>query len=198
MVRTYISNDRVLSIYAHLEGSFYIILKDSLRKIPALGYFMELFHFIFLSRQWKQDQIRMRETLDAILATGPSKMALLLYPEGTNMSQNTIQKSQSYAHTHRKPVLQNVLLPHTTGLYFCIKTLQSEIGNPYLLVRGKLTTGFHDCIPRSQAGCTCLRLLLYWYVPTRLTQRPSCSPVSLHQRFISTATSSLSRRTNSP
>lgn len=159
---------------------------------------MGLFNFIFLSRQWKQDKVRMRETLGAILATGTSKMALLMYPEGTNMSKNTIRKSQTYAQTHHKPVLQNVLLPHTTGLYFCAKSLQTEIANPYLLVRGGLITGFHHRIRGSRARCTCIRLLQHRYAAPRLTQHLSFSPASLHPKYIFTATLSPFPRTNSP
>lgn len=113
-------------------------MKDSLRKIQPFGYFMTLFQFLFLSRHWKEDQIRMRKTLDSILSTSPSKMAILIYPEGTNISEKTVQRSHSYADKVQRPKLKNVLLPHTTGLYFCVKALQSKLSNAYIMVSGLL------------------------------------------------------------
>ncbi|WFC99540.1 hypothetical protein MYAM1_002285 [Malassezia yamatoensis] len=126
---------RALSVYADLEANFYIVMKDSLRRIPILGYYMGLLQFFFLSRNWEKDQARLKTTLQSILETGPSKLALLLYPEGTNISRNTIRKSHNYSASHNKPMLQNVLLPHSTGLYFCTKTIQSKLPNTYILVR---------------------------------------------------------------
>lgn len=104
---------------------------------------MTMFQFLFLSRDWKKDQIRMQNTLDSILTTGRTKMAILIYPEGTNMSISTYPKSKKYAEKVGHPVLHNVLLPHTTGLFFCSKLLQAKLSNPYLLVRFLLTPGLH-------------------------------------------------------
>ncbi|WFD44077.1 hypothetical protein MPSI1_002742 [Malassezia psittaci] len=120
-------------------------MKESLRRIPVLGYYMGVLQFFFLSRNWENDQARLKSTLQSILQTGPSKLALLLYPEGTNISRNTIRKSHQYSASHNKPMLQNVLLPHSTGLYFCTKTIQSKLPNTYILPA--LTSSHADCPP---------------------------------------------------
>lgn len=50
---------------------------------------------------------------------------LILFPEGTNLSANTRNKSIKYAEKVNKQPFKNVLLPHVTGLYTIIKTLSS-------------------------------------------------------------------------
>lgn len=108
---------------------------------------MKIFQFLFLSRNWNKDQRTMRATLDSILETGPEKLALLLYPEGTNMSRNQHPKSLKFAERIGRRGLKNVLLPHSTGLYFCIKSLQSRLDHVYLLVRlTELIAGFYHCL----------------------------------------------------
>lgn len=61
---------------ARLSEGVYIILKDALSKIPVLGYGMNNFNFMFLSRKWDQDKVRLTNQLLEIDAdargSGPS------------------------------------------------------------------------------------------------------------------------------
>ena len=108
---------------------------------------MKVFQFLFLSRNWEKDQCTMRATLDSILETGTRKIALLLYPEGTNMNRSQHPKSLKFAEKIGRRGLTNVLLPHSTGLYFCIKSLQSKLDHVYLLVRLTiLIAGLYHCL----------------------------------------------------
>ncbi|XBW35428.1 hypothetical protein QEN19_000994 [Hanseniaspora menglaensis] len=50
---------------------------------------------------------------------------LILFPEGTNLSANTKNKSIEYAKKIDKAPFQNVLLPHVTGIYEILKNLTS-------------------------------------------------------------------------
>ena len=52
---------------------------------------------------------------------------LLLFPEGTNFSPNTLPKSEAYSKKMDLPVFNNVLLPRVTGLRSCLKTLQPSV-----------------------------------------------------------------------
>ncbi|KAL6925929.1 hypothetical protein ACO0SA_000538 [Hanseniaspora valbyensis] len=48
---------------------------------------------------------------------------LILFPEGTNLSANTKNKSAEFAKKIDRKPFNNVLLPHVTGLYEVLKTL---------------------------------------------------------------------------
>lgn len=111
--------------------NFYIIMKDSLKKIPILGYGMENYNFIFLSRKWENDQKIMTEQLNKINETNLNKDIkedlkknwLLIFPEGTNMSDNRKEISDNFIKKNNYKLLNQVLLPRVRGLYLSICTL---------------------------------------------------------------------------
>ncbi|GMF02447.1 unnamed protein product [[Candida] boidinii] len=111
--------------------NFYIIMKDSLKKIPILGYGMENYNFIFLSRKWENDQKIMTEQLNKINETNLNKDIkedlkknwLLIFPEGTNMSDNRKEISDNFIKENNYKLLNQVLLPRVRGLYLSICTL---------------------------------------------------------------------------
>lgn len=141
---------------ADLGGFVYIILKDSLRKIPLLGYGMKNYDFIFLSRKWIKDKLTMGTQLARIDANargkGPASgytadanghwpkgedktrtwpYSLIIFPEGTNISANTRGKTEAYAAKVGKKPFRHVLLPKTTGLRFSLLQLQDSLDEVY-------------------------------------------------------------------
>ncbi|KAH3684874.1 hypothetical protein WICPIJ_004152 [Wickerhamomyces pijperi] len=134
-----------------LSSFIYIMLKDSLKHLPILGFGMQRFRFIFLSRSWKSDEITMGNALSRIDADARGKgtssgclrdlygefeagidknktwpFALVLFPEGTNLSANTRGKSEAYALKNNKPIFKHVLLPKTTGLRYSLLKLKDS------------------------------------------------------------------------
>lgn len=57
--------------------------------------------------------------------------SLILFPEGTNLSSNTRQKSAAYAEKVGRKPFQNVLLPHTTGLRTSLRLLKPSLESVY-------------------------------------------------------------------
>ena len=106
------------------------MLKDSLKWIPIIGTGMQLFGFIFLARNWKQDRPAIQRRLRQLQSDRDWPMWLLLYPEGTNLSPTTIERARDYAKKVNGPELQRVLLPRSTGLRFCLENLRASV--PYL------------------------------------------------------------------
>lgn len=62
--------------------------------------------------------------------------SLILFPEGTNLSANTRQKSAAYAAKTDKVPFQNVLLPHITGLRTAIQLLKPSLEAVYDITIG--------------------------------------------------------------
>ena len=121
------------------HGYIYIILKESLKYIPVIGTGMMFYGFIFMSRKMAVDQPRMAHRLRKLSEahTDPSgktyynPMWLLLFPEGTNISANGRTKSAAWADKMGYKDPEHVLLPRSTGMYFCLSELQGSVDYVY-------------------------------------------------------------------
>jgi 1-acyl-sn-glycerol-3-phosphate acyltransferase len=81
-----------------------------------------------MARKWEQDEPRLAHRLSKLAAAKDDPMWLLIFPEGTNLSPNTLPKSQSWAKKEDiSPHPKHLLLPRTTGLKFCLENLQSTV-----------------------------------------------------------------------
>ncbi|ETI19508.1 hypothetical protein G647_09342 [Cladophialophora carrionii CBS 160.54] len=113
-----------------MHGRLYIILKESLRKIPILGWGMQLNQFIFLKRNWEEDKPNMARSLQKLnKPTDP--MWLLLFPEGTNLAPSTREKSAAWAKKNNISDCRHTLLPRSTGLHFCLDELKGSVEYVY-------------------------------------------------------------------
>lgn len=93
---------------------FKISLKDMLRHAPGAGWAMQAAHFLFLKRHWESDKARIEEFLQHFQNV-KSCPQLLLFPEGTDLQPDSLQKSKSFAKKNDLPEYQHVLHPRTTG-----------------------------------------------------------------------------------
>ncbi|KAF4554643.1 Acyltransferase-like protein 4 [Elsinoe fawcettii] len=106
-----------------MHGHIYIILKESLKNVPIFGWGAQFYNFIFLARKWETDKPRFRRHLQA-LSDPKDPMWLLIFPEGTNLSATTRQKSKAWAEKTGVPDMKHQLLPRSTGLQFCLQELR--------------------------------------------------------------------------
>lgn len=107
----------------NMHGFIYIILKESLRNIPIIGWSAQFYNFIFLARNWEEDQRRFKKALSRLNnATQP--MWLIIFPEGTNLSATTREKSKAWAAKNNLQDMKHQLLPRSTGLKFCLNELK--------------------------------------------------------------------------
>lgn len=122
-----------------MDGYIYIILKESLKYIPIIGTGMMYYGFIFMSRKMAVDQPRMAHRLQKLREahTDPqgqqylSPMWLLLFPEGTNTSGNGRNKSAAWAQKVGIKDTQHILLPRSTGMFFCLCELKGSVEYVY-------------------------------------------------------------------
>lgn len=123
-----------------LHGHLYIILKESIKYIPILGTGMMLYGFIFLSRKWATDKERFtyrlrklsqsrQDTLSGEATLDP--MWLLIFPEGTNLSDNGRIASKKWADKNNIEDLRHCLLPRSTGLCYCLSELRNTVDYMY-------------------------------------------------------------------
>jgi 1-acyl-sn-glycerol-3-phosphate acyltransferase len=139
----------------HMHGYLYIILKESLKYIPIIGQGMMFYGFIFMSRKMSVDQPRMAHRLGKLktrhTAPGDGRsyldpMWLLLFPEGTNASGNGRVRSAAWAAKTGVRDTQHMLLPRSTGMYFCLDQLCGTVEYVYDC------TVAYEGIPRGKYG----------------------------------------------
>jgi hypothetical protein len=107
----------------NMHGFVYIILKESLRNIPIIGWSAQFYNFIFLARNWEEDQRRFKKALSRLNSV-TQPMWLIIFPEGTNLSSTTREKSKAWAAKNNLQDMKHQLLPRSTGLRFCLNELQ--------------------------------------------------------------------------
>ena len=109
---------------AGMHGRIYIVLKESLKRIPVLGWGMQFCQFIFLKRNWEKDKPRMAAHLQKF--NKPNlPMWLLMFPEGTNLADSTRERSKQWAAKNGIDDMKHQLLPRSTGLQFCLQQLRN-------------------------------------------------------------------------
>jgi lysocardiolipin and lysophospholipid acyltransferase len=125
-----------------MHGHLYIILKESIKYIPVLGTGMMMYGFIFLSRKWATDKERFQYRLKKLSTRheaavsdfnpkGLNPMWLLIFPEGTNLSNNGRVASAKWAAKNNMPDLRHALLPRSTGLSYCLQELRDTVDYMY-------------------------------------------------------------------
>jgi 1-acyl-sn-glycerol-3-phosphate acyltransferase len=107
----------------NMHGFIYIILKESLKNIPIIGWGAQFYNFIFLARNWEEDQRRFKKHLSKLNRKG-DPMWLIIFPEGTNLSATTREKSKKWAEKNNLQDMKHQLLPRSTGLKFCLNELR--------------------------------------------------------------------------
>lgn len=123
-----------------MHGHIFIILKESLKYIPVVGWGMMFYGFIFMSRKMATDQERMAHRLKQLQerhsgpmsgSEGLDPMWLLIFPEGTNASDNGRAKSAAWAKKIGIKDMDHVLVPRSTGSFFCLTELKGTVDYVY-------------------------------------------------------------------
>ena len=115
---------------AGMHGRIYVVLKESLKRIPVIGWGMQFAQFIFLKRKWEQDKPRMAAHLQRF-NNPKDPMWLMMFPEGTNLADSTREASKQWAKKNGIKDMQHTLLPRSTGLQFILQELQGTVDYVY-------------------------------------------------------------------
>jgi len=102
-----------------------IVLKDGLRKAPGFGWACQCFGFPFMSRKSRNlDLATLTESVELHCEQGASnRLALLLFPEGTDLSESNLAKSHEYAKSKGLPCHNQILHPKTAGFLAAWKAI---------------------------------------------------------------------------
>ena len=115
---------------AGMHGRIYIVLKESLKKIPVIGWGMQFAQFIFLKRRWEDDKPGLAKHMQR-LNKPDEPMWLMMFPEGTNLASCTREKSRKWAEKNGIKDMKHGLLPRSTGLNFMLQELRQTVDYVY-------------------------------------------------------------------
>lgn len=136
------------------SGSVYIMLKRSLKYIPVVGWAMQNFGYLFLSRKWNEDRTEIDEKMKVIASDKQWPTWLVVFPEGTVVNKHTHSRSMAYA--EKAGLVQyhpkNLLLPRVKGLQACLQSLEGTIKELYDF------TIYYTGIPPGESGESHYRL----------------------------------------
>ncbi|CAE7238070.1 Lclat1, partial [Symbiodinium pilosum] len=100
-----------------------IVLKDNLKAAPGFGWAVQCFAYPFMCRRDREADLRVLRNV-CQHSGGGGKLALLLFPEGTDLSESNLEKSQSYARKEGLQIYSQVLHPRTAGFVTAWEALQ--------------------------------------------------------------------------
>jgi len=102
-----------------------VIAKKMLKYVPTVGWSWAMNDYIFLERDWDKDKVTLTEGMN-VLASHSRPFWLLLYPEGTRLSEQKLAQGQEFSKERGLPVLQHQLYPRTKGFARIIETLDTD------------------------------------------------------------------------
>ncbi|KAI9272887.1 acyltransferase-domain-containing protein [Phascolomyces articulosus] len=115
----------LVAFVANAHGSIKIILKHSLKYLPVFGLAMQGFNFIFLKRKLAVDKETIVQNLERSKRFKIPTW-LMLFPEGTVISESTRERSQAFAKKNDMNDNRFTLLPRSTGLKLILDTLGDD------------------------------------------------------------------------
>ncbi len=97
-----------------------------MKNIPLMGWGMQVAMFIFLNRNKEQDLKKIADMLRHITTRIDPQANVLIFPEGTDLSLNTLAKSHQFSKENNLPAFEYVLHPKSAGFVACCEALQGK------------------------------------------------------------------------
>ncbi|XP_041353611.1 lysocardiolipin acyltransferase 1-like [Gigantopelta aegis] len=102
-----------------------ISMKENLKYIPGPGWAMQCAAFIFLQRKWQTDKLRITAALKYYKLVDV-KPQILLFPEGTDLTEETLATSNTFGEKFGYRKYKRVLHPRTTGFCFLVEEMKKN------------------------------------------------------------------------
>ncbi|RKP23570.1 acyltransferase-domain-containing protein, partial [Syncephalis pseudoplumigaleata] len=118
----------ILAYLAKFHGAMMIFLKDGFKNTPIVGWGMRFFDFVFLRRRWEADRELITRRVN-LLKSGWERedpLAMLIFPEGTILTEGTKETMIRYAEKEQLtiPLPRHCLLPRITGIQHVLRELR--------------------------------------------------------------------------
>ncbi|CAH1110213.1 unnamed protein product [Psylliodes chrysocephalus] len=129
-----------------LAHSTKFILKDPIKHIPGPGWVMQLACFVYIKRCWQLDKLIFDKYVNYVSRIRYNH-SLLIFPEGTDLTEQTKKSSDRYAEKNNLPLYDYVLHPKTTGFAYLAHQLLAENSLDAVY---DCTLAYPDVIPKNE------------------------------------------------
>jgi len=121
-----------------------IALKYPLKYVPGFGWACQMFSFLFLKRNWNEDEGNITALLGSWV-TRKYPFQLLYFAEGTDLSKGNLKRSHIYAAKKGLQKYHYVLHPRLTGFLHCYEQLKDNLDAVY-----DVTIAYPDLLGRGE------------------------------------------------
>lgn len=128
-----------------------ICLKASLKSVPGFGWAMQAAAYIFIHRKWKDDKSHFENVIDYFCDIR-EPLQLLIFPEGTDLTENSKARSNDFAEKNGLKKYEYVLHPRTTGFTFVVDRLRE---GKNLDAVHDITVAYPHNIPQTERHLLC-------------------------------------------
>ncbi|KAI8339620.1 acyltransferase-domain-containing protein [Chlamydoabsidia padenii] len=108
-----------LAIRRNMLPNCKYFVKDSIKWLPFFGWGMWLAGFMFVRRNWLEDQTKINKTFASIKEL-KTPAWIINYVEGSRFTPAKLLQCQKISRERGYTVMQNVLLPRTRGFTTCV------------------------------------------------------------------------------
>ncbi|XP_073989489.1 lysocardiolipin acyltransferase 1-like [Rhodnius prolixus] len=122
------------------------VLKAPIRHAPGPGWVMQMAGFFFIHRRWEYDRHLLSEMLEYLQKLNHT-FQVLIFPEGTDLTEKSISRSNKYADDNNLQHYYQVLHPKTTGFTFLVNKMKSggQLDSVY-----DLSVGYPGTLPETE------------------------------------------------
>lgn len=105
--------------------SINFVLKNEISYVPGFGFVIYANTDIKLNRNWEQDKETLGNQLNKLKPNG-KKQVILIFPEGTRLTEKKLKEGQDFSLKNNLPVYENLMVPKAKGLWFIINNLKES------------------------------------------------------------------------
>jgi 1-acyl-sn-glycerol-3-phosphate acyltransferase len=122
-------------------GDLKWVAKDPIKYVPGVGWGMWFLDCPFLKRDWNKDRGSIERTFEVFLRED-IPMWLVMFPEGTRLTDEKLEASGRYAVEHGAEPTRHLLRPRTKGFVATVHGLRKHVRAVY-----DLTLGYERGVP---------------------------------------------------
>uniref|UniRef100_A0A1I7Z831 PlsC domain-containing protein n=1 Tax=Steinernema glaseri TaxID=37863 RepID=A0A1I7Z831_9BILA len=123
-----------------------VVLKEVIKKVPGAGWGMQLNTLLFLNRRMEEDRKRIKDMVEYWART-ENNYQVLMYPEGTTICEDTLQKSRKWGEKHGLPKFDHVLHPRVNGFVLMVQKMRQLKSIDYIY---DVTLAYNDVVMESE------------------------------------------------
>ena len=107
-------------------NSYNFVLREGLLDYPGFGLILYANDDIKVKRKWEEDKDIINKQLDDIKVNNINKTVIIIFSEGTRMTQDKLEEGQKFSKDNNLPIYNNLLVPKTKGLWAIINNLSKR------------------------------------------------------------------------